>query len=415
MMPTGSGKSVLFMVMSLVTAAEVTIVVMPLVGLRQDLIRRCNEREISYWHYNPGDRMQERVHIVPSLVLVDVEMAVTPAFHAFAKQLLDMDRLDRLVIDEAHLILTATDYREQLGLLGVLRQIACPLICLTATLPPGGEFDLKQSLFLSHPTIYRGSSDRPNLEYCVQLITQPQSPEIQERLDRDELLAAAADKVNSEDRRIWNRTGGHLRARSLYYVRSKALGRLLAERLRCNFYHAGLSVVDRVSMVTAWYQGTHSPCLVATSALSAGLDYPSVRRVVHVDAPSGLVDYGQETGRAGRDGLHAICLTLLPPKWCVNWDRRYRSDFLQEDCAQMEAFLNSSHCLRQKLTSYLDGSTGGRYGVTCNQADGIHRAACSICSRTPSSRMTQPEPLRMQSPDEKAGSILHESSSLASD
>ncbi len=177
-MPTGSGKSVLFMVMSLVTAAEVTIVIMPLVALRQDLIRRCNERKISYWHYNTGDRMQERVHAVPSLVLVDVEMAVTPAFHAFAKQLLDMDRLDRLVIDEAHLILTAADYREQLGLLGVLRRIACPLICLTATLPPGGELDLKQSLFLSHPTIYRVSSDRPNLEYCVQAIAQPQSLEV---------------------------------------------------------------------------------------------------------------------------------------------------------------------------------------------------------------------------------------------
>ena len=45
-------------------------------------------------------------------------------------------------------------------------------------------------------------------------------------------------------------------------------------------------------MVTAWCQGRDSPYLVATSALGAGLDYPSVRRVVHVDAPSGLVDYG---------------------------------------------------------------------------------------------------------------------------
>lgn len=52
------------------------------------------------------------MYIVPSLVLVNVEIAVTPAFYAFVKQLLDMDRLDRLVIDEAHLILTATDYRE---------------------------------------------------------------------------------------------------------------------------------------------------------------------------------------------------------------------------------------------------------------------------------------------------------------
>ncbi|KAL2038903.1 hypothetical protein N7G274_008425 [Stereocaulon virgatum] len=360
-MPTGGGKSVLFMVISLVTAAEVTIMIMPLITLRQDLMRQCNKRKVPFWHYNTGDHMQERVHAVPSLVLVDVKTAVTPTFNAFAKRLLDTDRLDRLVIDEAHLILTAADYREYSGLLGVLRQIACPLICLTATLPPGAELDLKQSLFLSHPTIYRVSSDRPNLEYCVQSIVQPQSLGNHERLDRDMLLAAAAEKVDLEDCRIWNRTGSHSHARSIYYVRSKALGRLLAERLRCNFYHAGLSVVEQVSMVTVWSQAAGSPCLVATSALSAlsaGLDYPSVRRVVHVDAPSGLVDYGQETGRAGRDGLHAIYLTLLPPKWCVNWDRRHRSNFLQEDRAQMESFLSSSHCLRQKLTSYLDGSQG---------------------------------------------------------
>ena len=65
--------------------------------------------------------MQERLHAVPSLVLVDVETTVTPLFNAFAKQLSNLSRLDRLVIDEAYLILTASDYREHLGLLAILR------------------------------------------------------------------------------------------------------------------------------------------------------------------------------------------------------------------------------------------------------------------------------------------------------
>jgi len=47
-MPTGSSKSVLFLVILVVLAAEVTIVVMLLVALRQDLIRRCNKHGISY-------------------------------------------------------------------------------------------------------------------------------------------------------------------------------------------------------------------------------------------------------------------------------------------------------------------------------------------------------------------------------
>ncbi len=381
-MPTGSGKSVLFMVMSVIFAAEVTIVIMPLVALRQDLIRRCTELGVSYWHYSTGDRMQDRLHTVPSLVLVDVEIAVTPSFNAFAKQLSDLGRLDRLVIDEAHLILTASDYREHLGLLAILRQIPCPLICLTATLPPIGELDLKESLFLSYPTIHRVSSDRRNLEYCVQSTTGfLQALGIKDPLDQDDVLAAAAETVYLEDLRRWQRIGTQTSARSLYFVRSKKIGGLLAERLHCDFYHAGLNSTDRVSLVTAWSQGTSSSCLVTTTALGAGLDYPSIRRVVHIDAPSGLVAYGQETGRAGRDGLHAICLTILPPKWSVDWDRRYRSDFLQEDCVQAEEFLRSRHCLRQKLTFYLDGFLGGRYGIACSDTDGIERATCGNCSR----------------------------------
>ena len=41
-----------------------------------------------------------------------------------------------------------------------------------------------------------------------------------------------------------------------------------------------------------------APFLITTSALEAGADYPSLRRVIHVDAPEGLVAYCQlETAR----------------------------------------------------------------------------------------------------------------------
>lgn len=389
-MPTGSGKSLLYMVMSVLNAAEVTIVIMPLVALRQDLIRRCTEKTLPYWHYRSRDRMLERLHAVPSLVLVDVEEAVTPSFNTFAKQLLDTGRLDRIVIDEAHLILTAADYREHLGLLAILRQIACPLVCLTATLPPYGELDLKQALFLTYPVIYRASSDRPNLEYCVQTIGPLRMDEPKESPSREEILVTAVEEVYRKDSQTWHSGGSHPTARSLFYVRSRNLGTLLARRLGCDFYHAQLNPVDRISLLTAWYQAIRSPYLVATNALGAGLDYPSIRMVVHVDAPSGLVDYGQETGRAGRDGLHATCLTILPPKWSINWDRRYRSDFLQEDGAQMGDFLRTSECLRQRLTFYLDGALEGRHGIHCSQADGIPRVACSSCRRKAEEPRTTP-------------------------
>ena len=381
-MPTGGGKTTLYMALSRLSTAEVTVVIVPFVALRQDLIRRCREHAVPYWHYNHVDRMQDRLHAVPSLVLVDVDTAVTSAFMAFLRQLNDLGRLDRLVLDEAHLVLTSSDYRENLGLLGMLRQITCPFVCLTATLPPHGMLDIKQSLFLSHPVIHRASSDRPNLEYCVQSLesptTTPSTPSSTE--DR---LALAAVQICQQDLRQWQASRDHTgsAARSICYVRQRTMGSWLAKQLDCDFYHAQLPASERASILTAWNEGQRSPVLVATSALGAGVDYPSVRRIIHADAPDGLVAYGQETGRAGRDGLHAVCTVILPPKWSVSWDRRYRNDFLSEDVKHMTRFLQTRQCLRKLLTGYLDGPLGGREGTACNEADQIDRVPCMNCCR----------------------------------
>jgi superfamily II DNA helicase RecQ len=53
--------------------------------------------------------------------------------------------------------------------------------------------------------------------------------------------------------------------------------------------------------------------VVATSALRAGMDYASVSLILHLDAPTGLLDYAQETDHAGRAGAPADCLILPPP------------------------------------------------------------------------------------------------------
>jgi len=253
-MPTGSGKTVLYVVMSAVIMAEVTIVIMPLVALRQDLIRRCTEWGIKYWQYNRGDQMHERLHAVPSLVFVDVDTAVTSTFITFVKQLSDIDRLDRLILDEAHLVVTASDYRENLGLLAILRQIPCPLVCLTATLPPIAEFDLRQSLFMSHPAIHRVSSDRPQLEYCVESaasLVRLQAPESQHG-SQDELLIRAAGIIYVRDLETWGSSDASDTARSIYFVRSKRIGVAIAQRLGCQFYHGGLSPAERTFILTAW-------------------------------------------------------------------------------------------------------------------------------------------------------------------
>ena len=64
--------------------------------------------------------MQDRLYTVPTLVFIDIDNTVILHFLAFLRQLHDISHIDRLILDEAHLVLTTSDYRENLGLLGIL-------------------------------------------------------------------------------------------------------------------------------------------------------------------------------------------------------------------------------------------------------------------------------------------------------
>jgi len=100
--------------------------------------------------------------------------------------------------------------------------------------------------------------------------------------------------------------------------------------------------------------------MVATIAFGMGIDKPDVRFVLHVDLPSSIEAYYQETGRAGRDGLPAEALMLYGAG-----DIALRRRFIEESEApdvrkrmehtKLEAllgFAESSQCRRQVLLAY---------------------------------------------------------------
>lgn len=91
----------------------------------------------------------------------------TPEFVSFARQLHAIGRLDRFVLDEAHLLLTAAHYRTNLPAIAGLRRLRCPFICMTGTLPPFGEAESRELLYFTQSETLRASSDRANLKYRV--------------------------------------------------------------------------------------------------------------------------------------------------------------------------------------------------------------------------------------------------------
>jgi superfamily II DNA helicase RecQ len=103
---TGSGKSLIFMVGVAAADARTTILILPAVALRTDMLRRCP----LVWSLGSGQHA--------SLVIVPAEMACTKSFLEYAHGLVRRQQLDRIVIDECHLTVTVNDYRPCMAQLG---------------------------------------------------------------------------------------------------------------------------------------------------------------------------------------------------------------------------------------------------------------------------------------------------------
>lgn len=109
-MATGGGKSLLFMLPALYSPGGTTIIVVPLIALREDLYARYTGMGIKCTEWNP-----RRPPFGGGLVLITPESALSEAFHTFINQSVSIYILDCIVIDEAYIILNdQIDFRKQL-------------------------------------------------------------------------------------------------------------------------------------------------------------------------------------------------------------------------------------------------------------------------------------------------------------
>ncbi|KAL3587310.1 hypothetical protein FPOAC2_13204 [Fusarium poae] len=236
-----------------------------------------------------------------------------------------------------------------------VRQIRTQTVWLTATLPP-----IYQELFFEHnklvrPHIVRESTNRPNIRYIVQ----------QER-GLGNLCEQAACLAQS----CWTRTDlfKSERDRVIIYCPTKDLVAELADMLGCPSYTAESGTEEeKMAIIERWLTAADSPIIVATSALGPGFDYPHIRLVIHVDAPSLLTDFSQESGRAGRDGEVAESIVLLSAAWQPQLGRPVAADK-----EAMQLYLLQEYCSRGVLSQFLDSKPDWRW---CMEGDEL----CSVC------------------------------------
>ncbi|GME30610.1 conserved hypothetical protein, partial [Neofusicoccum parvum] len=105
-----------------------------------------------------------------SVVLVTPEAALSDEFMTFLNRLRAMRQLDRIVIDECHVVLNdQVDFRKQLQQLGKLMAAETQMVLLTATLPPSKEAELwrRMGWTAAEVVVFRAATTRRNVSYQV--------------------------------------------------------------------------------------------------------------------------------------------------------------------------------------------------------------------------------------------------------
>lgn len=293
LLPTGGGKSICFQVPGMLLEGT-TLVVTPLIALMKDQVENLRSKgipaEAIYSGMSPRETELAFNHVVhgkTKFLYLSPERLLTDKF----RTALEHTKVSLLAVDEAHCISQwGYDFRPPYLRIAEIRQFLprVPLIALTATATPKVVADIQQKLQFPEPNVFERSFERKNLAYVV----------FKEENKLERLLRVCNN--------VWG-TG-------IVYVRNRRKTREIAEFLvrsgiSADFYHAGLSPVDRENRQNSWKLGSVR-VMVSTNAFGMGIDKPDVRFVVHMDLPDSLEAYFQEAGRGGRDEKKAFAVLL---------------------------------------------------------------------------------------------------------
>ncbi|PKX88229.1 P-loop containing nucleoside triphosphate hydrolase protein [Aspergillus novofumigatus IBT 16806] len=326
-MPTSRGKSMLFMVPAFTAPRGTTIVVVPLIALQADMTRRCQELSISCV---PWESRQPPN--AASIMLVTPKSAVSPDFQTFLNRLRWTRRLDRIVINKCHVVLNSQhNFQPQMAQLGWLVQ---------------ARTQIQMKYDQATMTIYRAQTSRPNVAYQV---WQPDMTRVGRGLYQwiksEVVVAFIQDHIRQA-------AGGKV----IIYANIIRQVTAMAQVLRCKAYYS--EQLDKAG-VLARFIGA-SPVIATTSALGMGVDIPNIRSIIHIGTPWTLLDYAQESGRAGRDGQHSEAIIIQPAGWDTPapWMEGVAPKD-QEQVAEYIGVVEGIGCHQVMLDQYLDGVVDG--------------------------------------------------------
>ncbi|CAJ2504607.1 Uu.00g120010.m01.CDS01 [Anthostomella pinea] len=146
-LPTGGGKSILFMLPAVTEKTGTTVVVVPFVALMDDLVARARDFGVDSLRWQTAAQTgRDEPQREARLVVVSADVASSNEFITYADGLRTRGLLRQIFIDECHKIIMDAEYRAKLAGLQGLYRFDCPVVLLTATLPVRLERWFRQAM-----------------------------------------------------------------------------------------------------------------------------------------------------------------------------------------------------------------------------------------------------------------------------
>ena len=394
-LPTGAGKTLLWLVQAMYAKQQwinangqsrqrtITVVVLPYRALVEDMQKRCTSAGLCGKVYNGKD--------MPLLGCVDVvlttiDQAVGQAFRTWYSEAGTQGGLERLVLDEVHVLITEEHFRSKLSMCNLLIHASpsTPHLLLTATAPEWLQASICSKLNIPRPTTLTARTHRPNIRYSVCLHKN--------KTDAESEILGLVNAAREEERGI------------MVICTTKFLAEDVSKILACKLYTSDTELNEGKEILNA-FLSREEQVLVGTSAIGTGIHRPDVGLVICYGRPYTLIGMEQQAGRAGRDGRPASAVTIYRQAE----EKRKGSTLRESEERQIatkavDEYLQGNICRRSVLCTYLETSSG-----QCFQL-GRDVEPCDVCLRT----FVPPPPAASLAPTAISETVQEETPVLAS-
>jgi len=294
LLPTGGGKSLCYQLPSLVLKGTV-LVVSPLIALMEDQVKQAQSKGIKAMYFESHPKSLSLSKQLDNCLYGDYQLVYCSPERFLNSEFIQQlcrTRVSLVAVDEAHCISEwGHDFRPAYRALSNLKALFpnVGVLALTASATPDVIKDIKTVLHMEKALFFQRSFERKNIAY---------------RIWKTE------DKFNTVIQLL-----NHHQGSGIVYCntrkQSEYLTRFLNEnRFSADYFHGGLSDEEKKIKLTEWQQDK-TRLMVATTAFGMGIDKANVRLVIHLQLPSSIENYYQETGRGGRDQMPAFAYLLF--------------------------------------------------------------------------------------------------------